>query len=185
MTTLVKKSADVLVALALLVAGCWLVYASWFDKDAIESILGHVQNSPFFSTVFGLVLMLSVLLRIAAGGKRGSKESFIDFQSEDGNVGISTKAIQDFIERVGREFAAVKSIESRLVQGKGILDIVVAVRVQTGNKIPELSQVLQQRIRESVRESLGLEGIGKITVQVKEIIGAPEAPSKSHDDVTG
>ena len=110
------------------------------------------------------------------------KDAFIDFQSEDGSVGISTKAIQDFIERVGREFAAVKSIDSKLSQGKGSMNIVVGVRVLSGNKIPELSQVLQQRIRESVRESLGLEGIGTITVQVKEIIGAPEQPGHSDDD---
>ena len=90
---------------------------------------------------------------------------------------MSTHSIQDFIERIGKEFAAVKSIESQLVKGKGGLDISVGVRVLSGNKIPELSQVLQQRIRESVRESLGLDEVGKITIQVKEIIGAPEKPS--------
>ena len=44
------------------------------------------------------------------------------------------------------------------------------------------SQVLQQRIRESVRESLGLEEIGKITIQVKEIIGAPDKPATPDAD---
>ncbi len=178
MTTLIKKAADVFVALLLLVAGCWLVYSSWFNTEAISEVLGSVQNSSFFTTVVGLVLILSVLLRLSAGSKRRKKETFIDFQSEDGSVGISTQAIQDFIERVGKEFAAVKSIESRLIQGKGNLDIVMGVRVVSGNKIPELSQVLQQRVRESVRESLGLEGIGSITVQVKEIVGAPEKPAQ-------
>jgi uncharacterized alkaline shock family protein YloU len=129
----------------------------------------------------GAVLILSVLLRWV-GSCRKPKETFIDFQSEDGNVGISTKAIQDFIERVGREFAAIRQIESKLIKDKTSLNIVVGVKVLSGNKIPELSQVLQQRIRESVRESLGLEGIGKITIQVKEIIGAPERPATSDDD---
>ena len=88
-------------------------------------------------------------------------------------MGISTKAIQDFIERVGKEFAAIKSIESTLQKNKDTLDIAVSVKVFSGNKIPELSQVLQQRIRESVRESLGLEEIGNITIQVQEIVGEP------------
>ena len=182
MTTFIKRTADVLVALALLVAGCWLIYSSWFNAEAIDRILGAVKNSPFYSTVIGLVLVLSVLLRVAAASKRGPKEAFIDFQSDEGSVGISTKAIQDFIERVGKEFAAVKSIESRLVKGKNGLDISVGVRVLSGNKIPELSQVLQQRIRESVRESLGLEDVGKITIQVKEIIGAPDKPATPEAD---
>ena len=43
----------------------------------------------------------------------------------------------------------------------------------SGNKIPELSHVLQQRVRDSVRESLGLDEIRNITIKVQEIIGEP------------
>ena len=89
-----------------------------------------------------------------------------------------TKAIQDFIERVGKEFAAVKSIDSELIRDKNALDIAISVRVISGNKIPELSQVLQQRIRESVRESLGLDEIRNITIKVQEIIGDPGKPAE-------
>jgi uncharacterized alkaline shock family protein YloU len=124
------------------------------------------------SLVLGGVMVASVLLGLLTQvfGKK-KKSRFIDFQSDDGSVGISTKAIQDFIERVGKEFAAVKSIESELIQEKGALDIAISVKVVSGNKIPELSAVLQQRIRESVRESLGLDEIRNITIQVSEIVG--------------
>jgi uncharacterized alkaline shock family protein YloU len=182
MTPVLKKTADVVVALLLLLAGVWLVYASWFDAAAKDLVLDQIRNSPFFSTVAGLVLILSVLLRVVAGSKGRKKDSFIDFQSEDGSVGISTKAIQDFIERVGKEFAAVKSIESRLVQEKGMLDVAMDVKVLSGNKIPELSQVLQQRVRESVRESLGLEEIRNITIKVKEIVGEPAKSAEGEPD---
>ncbi|MBN2163106.1 MAG: alkaline shock response membrane anchor protein AmaP [Pontiellaceae bacterium] len=184
MATWIKKALDIVVALLLLAMGCWLVYASWFDQATLESVLDGVKNSPFFSMAVGLLLILSFLLRMVVGSRSARKETYIDFQSDDGNVGISIQAIQDFVERIGTEFAAVKSIESKLVRDRENLDIVVGVRVLTGNKIPELSQVLQQRIRESVRESLGLEGIGKITVQVKEIIGAPEKAAKHDDNLT-
>ncbi len=178
MTALMKKSADIVLSLVLLAAGGWLVYSSWFDAAAKDRVFDLVQNSPFFSTVIGLVLILSFLLRVASGCRRGKKESFIDFQSDDGSVGISTKAICDFIERVGKEFAAIKSIESKLVQQKGTLDIAMSVKVLTGNKIPELSHVLQQRVRESVRESLGLEDVRNITIKVKEIVGDPKKTSE-------
>ncbi len=46
-----------------------------------------------------------------------------------------------------------------------------------GTKIPELSQILQQRVRESVRESLGLEEIRNITIKVQEIVGDPTKPA--------
>ena len=169
------RLGDFIMTMLLLAIGAGLIYGSQFNVEVGQEIADALRR-PFVATGAGTVLILSVLLRWL-GGCRRPKETFIDYQSDDGSVGISTKAIQDFIERVGQEFAAVKSIESRLVNGKNGLDIAVGVRLLSGNKIPELSQVLQQRIRESVRESLGLDEIGKITIQVKEIIGAPEKPS--------
>jgi uncharacterized alkaline shock family protein YloU len=91
-------------------------------------------------------------------------------------VGISTKAICDFIERIGKEFSAVKSIEAKLLQQKDALDVALSVKVVSGNKIPELTRDLQQRVREGARESLGLDEIRNITIKVQEIVGDPAKP---------
>ncbi|MEN7973415.1 MAG: alkaline shock response membrane anchor protein AmaP [Verrucomicrobiota bacterium] len=157
--------------LLLLLVGSLLIYGNMFNREVGE-FMARLLVMPWIGAALGAVLILSVLLRWVGGCGR-KKGSFIDFHSDDGSVGISTKAIQDFIERVGKEFSAVKSIESRLLQKKGAVDIVLSVKVVSGNKIPELSHVLQQRIRESVRESLGLEEIRNITIKVQEIVGDP------------
>ena len=167
------KLLDVLSSIGLFLMGGWLIYTSLFNESLNTSMYEEVRNRPIFGAAVGLFLMLTVFLRIASASKHRAKNSFINFDSEDGSVGISTKAIQDFIERVGKEFAAIKSIESTLYKNKNSLDIAISVKVISGNKIPELSQVLQQRVRESVRESLGLEEIGNITIQVQEIVGEP------------
>ncbi len=174
------KLGDFIMTLLLLLIGALLIYGNMFNREVGEFV-AKMLVMPWVGAALGAVLILAVVLRWI-GGCHKSKETFINFESDEGSVGISTKAIQDFIERIGKEFAAVKSIESQLVKGKGGLDIAVGVRVLSGNKIPELSQVLQQRIRESVRESLGLEEIGTITIQVKEIIGAPDQPSSPDAD---
>ena len=160
--------------LPLLIGGT-LIYGSFFNATIGEHIAAALKTPIIFGAL-GFVLIVSVAFRWL-GGCGGKKESFIDFQSEDGSVGISTKAIQDFIERVGKEFAAVKSIKSQLKQEKGGLDIAMNVKVLAGNKIPELSQMLQQRVRESVRESLGLEEVRNITIKVQEIVGDPSRVS--------
>ncbi len=167
------KLLDVLAAIGLIFMGGWLVYTSLFNEALNTRMYDEVRNRPIFGVAVGLFLILTVFLRIASASKHRAKNSFINFDSDDGSVGISTQAIQDFIERVGKEFAAIKSIESTLHKNKNSLDISISVKVVSGNKIPELSQVLQQRIRESVRESLGLEEIGNITIQVHEIVGEP------------
>lgn len=162
-----------LMTVLLLGIGAGLMYGNLY-KPAVGQAIADALKIPIVGASVGAILVLSVVLRWV-GNLKKPKDAYIDFQSDDGNVGISTKAIQDFIERVGKEFAAVKSIDSNLRQDKGALDIALHVSVLSGNKIPELSHVLQQRVRESVRESLGLEEIRNITIQVKEIIGEPAA----------
>jgi len=175
------RFGDVVSTLLLLLIGGGLIYGSFFNATVGEHIADALKTPIVFGAL-GAILVLSVVLRWVGGiGKK--QAAFIDFQADDGSVGISTKAIQDFIERVGKEFAAVKSIQSALIQKKGALDIAIKIKVRSGNKIPELSQMLQQRIRESVRESLGLEEIGNITIKVQEIVGDPaKSPADEIED---
>jgi uncharacterized alkaline shock family protein YloU len=163
-----------LMTLLLLVIGSGLIYGNVFNREVGE-LMSKLLVVPLVGTGLGAVLILSVVLRWV-GGFRKPKDAFINFHSDDGSVGISTKAICDFIERIGKEFSAIKSIDSKLTSGKGSVDILLSVKVMSGNKIPELSHVLQQRVRESVRESLGLEEIRNITIKVQEIVGEPAKP---------
>ncbi len=159
----------------LLVIGGGLIYGNIFNREVGE-FMADLLVMPVIGTCLGGMLILSVLLRWVSGFIK-PKDTFINFHSDDGSVGISTKAICDFIERIGKEFAAVKSIDSKLTSSKGAVDILLSVKVMSGNKIPELSHVLQQRVRESVRESLGLEEIRNITIKVQEIVGEPAKPA--------
>ena len=168
------RLGDFIATLLLLSIGAGLIYGSAF-KPEIGRQIADALKLPVVGTAAGLVMVLSVLLRWA-GGCCKHKAAFVHFDSADGNVGISTKAICDFIQRIGKEFAAVKSIDAKLLQKKGALDVALSVKVVSGNKIPELSHLLQQRVRESVRESLGLEEIRNITIKVQEIVGDPAKP---------
>jgi uncharacterized alkaline shock family protein YloU len=173
---------SLLTTILLLVIGSALIYGNLFNRE-VGDMIAKLLVMPWVGAALGVVMILSIFLQWFGGIGRKRKKKFIDFQSDDGNVGISIKAIQDFIERVGKEFAAVKSIESELIEQKGALDIAISVKVVSGNKIPELSAVLQQRIRESVRESLGLDQIRNITIKISEIVGETakhtEAPTNN------
>jgi len=179
MKTRSGRFGEFVMTLLLLGIGGGLIYGNAYDVEVGKKIADALAI-PIVGICVGAILILSVLLRWM-GGMGKKKSTFIDFKSEDGSVGISTKAICDFIERVGKEFAAVRRIDSKLIEHKGALDIALNVTVVAGNKIPELSQVLQKRIRESVRESLGLDEIRNITLKVQEIVGEPTPPEEEVD----
>ncbi len=177
MKTRSGRLSGIIMSALLLAMGGGLVYGSQINPAAGESMIEHLRR-PLVATGIGAIMILSVVLRWI-GAIVPKREGYIDFQSEDGTVGISIKAIQDFIDRVGKEFGAVKGMESKLVRNRDSLDVVVLVRVLSGHKIKEFTQTMQQRIRESIRDSLGIENIGKISIQVREIVGAPEKGSSS------
>jgi hypothetical protein len=173
---------EVVVLLLLFLIGGGLIYGSQFNTEVGKRMVQWLEK-PFFSTILGAILVLAVALRLL-GALRKSRDVFIDYPSEGGSVEISTRAVQDFVERIGHEFAAVKQIETKLLprRGGGTIDLLAMVSVRAGNKIPELSQLMQQRIREGVRESLGLEDIGTITVRVKEIVDESRPSKETKQD---
>ena len=173
------KLLDPIVSLGVVALGGWLVYSSLLNEELNTRMHDLMLNTPLFEAALGGFLILSIVLRLVSGVRSGDKGRFINFHSEDGSVGISTRAICDFIERIGKEFSAVRSIDSKLLTSKGGVDVLLSVKVLSGNKIPELSHVLQQRVRESVRESLGLDEIRNITIKVQEIVGEPAKAPQS------
>lgn len=174
---------EVVVLSLLFLIGGGLIYGSQFNREVGERMV-QLLEKPFFSTILGAILVLAVALRLL-GGLRKSRDVFIDYQSEDGSVGISTRAVQDFVERIGHEFAAVKHIETKLLPRRGGgIDLLAMVSVRAGNKIPELSKLMQQSIREGIRESLGLEDVGTITVRVKEIVDESRSSKESKQDAS-
>jgi uncharacterized alkaline shock family protein YloU len=169
---------DVIATLLLLVIGGALLYGNLIDRSFGDQILFYLQ-APLTGAFVGALMVLSVLLRWM-GGLGSKADGFINFESGEGSVGINVRAIKDFVERTALEFTAVKSVDSTLQSRRKKLEITLRVKVQAGNPIPELSQVMQQRIRESMNDSLGIDQIERITIHISEIVG--EAV-ESHDQV--
>ncbi|MGE4489264.1 MAG: alkaline shock response membrane anchor protein AmaP [Kiritimatiellales bacterium] len=168
----------VLLILLPFACGGMMVYANGFDAGLRDRLFAAIQGSPLYGIAAGLVLILIGLVYLGTYGQRRPKVKFISFDSEDGGVSISVNAVRDFIRRVGEEFGAVVSLEPKIRAEKDLISIDLDVKLQTGSRIPELSQVLQNRVRESIRDGLGIAEVREIKVRVQEIVGAPP-PSRT------
>ena len=170
---------DAFSSLLLLVIGSALIYGNLVDRDFGSQILIYLQGK-ITGVMVGLIMTISVVLRwVSSVGRRA--DGFIDFESGQGSVGISIKAIKDFAEQTAKEFSAVKNVDTKLIRNRAQLDIILRVKVESGNPIPELSQVIQQRIRENMSESLGIDQINKVIIHISEIIGDVKDASDTND----
>jgi hypothetical protein len=173
MKRILHALTSLLIFLTPLVWGGLMIYGNGANTDFRDFIFNTMETSPAAGVIVGLVLLLIVLIYLATFGPASPRKRFISFESENGEVSISINAVRDFIRKLGDEFSAVISMDPQIRYEKKLICIDLNVKVQTGSRIPELSRMLQDRVRESIRDGLGIIEVREIKVKVQEIVGAP------------
>ena len=171
----------------ILVAGAaYLVHAA-LTRDSWEQAIGIIRASRRQALEGAVVVLLLIALYILTGIRRGKGEPFITFETEGGSVSISMKAIRDFLIRVGDEFAAVVSLDPAIRATSGSMEVELNLRVKAGTQIPELSKMLQERIRASIKDNLGLADVRAVRISVREIVAPPpeKKQEKKADETLG
>jgi hypothetical protein len=173
------------VLLVVLAAGAVYLVNATLTRESWEQAIGVIRTSRLRALVGVSVFLILVVLYILTGLRRCKGEQFITFDTEGGSVSISMKAIRDFLARVGDEFAAVLSLEPAIRAAGGSVEVDLNLRVKAGTQIPELSKMLQERIRETIKDNLGLTDVRAIRISVREIVtSAPEKKQEKKADET-
>lgn len=125
----------------------------------------------------GVVFFVYVLYLLTGIRPKVRGEQFLTFANDGGAVSISLRAVREFLARLGEEYAAIVHLQPQVRARGDAIDVEFDVRVRAGTQIPELCQMLQERVRQSLRENLGLAEVRNIRVNVREIVGeTPPAP---------
>ena len=171
----------------ILVGGAvYLVYAA-LTRESWEQAIGVIRASRWQALEGAFVFLLLIALYLLTGIRRRKGEQFITFETEGGSVSISMKAIRDFLARVADEFAAVVSLDPTIRATSGSMEVDLNLRVNAGTQIPELSKMLQERIRESIKDNLGLTDVRAVRINVREIVAPPfeKKREKKSDETIG
>lgn len=152
-----------------------LIYANGLRVE--EGLLGacYISGSWYQAMGIGGIMILLSLLYLVTFGPGRPKVRYISFDSGNGSVSISVNAVRDYIRKLSGEFSAVVSIDPKIRAEKESISIDLNVNLVAGARIPELSQTLQNRVRESLRAGLGIEDVKEVKVLVQEITGDPRS----------
>ncbi len=102
---------------------------------------------------------------------RGPRERFLTFESEQGPVSISTLAIADFVTRLATEFPSIVRIDPHVIPRHKMIDVLLNVRVKSGTQINEMCQLLQQRVRQSLIDEMGIPDVNDVKVNIDGLAG--------------
>ncbi|MFA7256233.1 MAG: alkaline shock response membrane anchor protein AmaP [Kiritimatiellales bacterium] len=152
-----------------------LIYANGLCVE--EGILGafYLHERWYEAMGAGGIMILLILLYLVTFGPRRPKVRYISFDSGNGSVSISINAVRDYIRKLSGEFGAIVSIDPKIRSDKDSISIDLNVNLVAGARIPELSQELQNRVRESLRDGLGIDEVNEVRVRVQEITGEPRS----------
>ena len=177
----VIKFWDILVSILLFLIGIFLIYDHFFQPNFID--IDYYYHEYSLGAIIGFLIIFSVIIRVIIF-VNSRNERFVDFDSSDGSVGISDKAMKDFVDRVAYEFSSVKHAQTKVISTKGSLGFILKIKILEGNNILELSQQMQSRIRQSVMSSLGIENVENVSIKVSEIIKKDVSSEDSNDNIS-
>ena len=174
MRRLVHGLLGLLLLLVVLGHGVALIHMA-YSPTCWAAGLEALQTERGWALLAGLaVLGLLVAYLITGIRPRTGGDQYLSYTRNGATVSILLRAVTDFITRIGDEFAAVVAMKPRVRPRGRTMEVDLELRIKAGTQIPELCQLLQERVRESLAQDLGLTDIKRIRVQVKEIVGEPE-----------
>ena len=162
-----------LILFVLLVAGAGFIANAAMHMELWAQALVLLQRYPLISLCASAAMLFLVVLYLMTGVKRPAREQFISFENDGGTVSISIRALVDVIVKLGDEFAAILSLNPKVCPQGDSIDVEMDVRVRSGTQLPELFRLLQNRVRESINEEMGLSEIKGIKINVREIVVPP------------
>ena len=137
--------------------------------DFIQMAVAWGAGLPAWLKVAGGVGVLVYLFAFLLSGMRWRRGSFITFENANGTVSVSTAAVQEYLNTLKGEFAAVVWLKSHLRAVRGALEVGLVLGVKDGTQIPELCKLMQVRVRELLEEHLGTCDLSGVSVEVNEI----------------
>ena len=138
--------------------------------DFMQIAIGFGASLPdALKVAVGVVVVLYPFAYLLTGLACRRQKSFITFENENGTVSVSTDAVQEYLNSLKNEFAAVIALKSHLRVVRGALEVGLVLGVRDGTQIPEMCKLMQTRVRELLEEHLGTCDLAGVSVEVNEI----------------
>lgn len=179
MTKFLHVLSGLIIWILFALLGGALIYANGLSIE--NGILGHfnIHDAWLEALCLGGFMIFLLMLYLLTFAPRRSKVRYISFDSGNGSVSISANAVRDYIRKLSGEFSAVVSIDPKVRSEKDSISLDLNVNLVAGVRIPELSQALQSRVRESLRDGLGIDEVKEVRVRVQEITGEPRSTRRN------
>lgn len=131
--------------------------------------LGYLSRGGRFEAVVLAVITALITARLfglSLGGRQ--KEPGVLKETALGEVRIALRAIETLVTRAAKEVRGIRDVDVAVKPAPGGVEVIVSALVSPDTRIPELSDQVQARVEEAVREAVGV-SVSRVHVAVRNI----------------
>lgn len=112
------------------------------------------------------------------------RDKTIAFENPSGRVTVSLKALEDLIRREIARIPEVKEVRPSLKAGKSGLVIDARVILNADVNIPEMTSVLQDRVKYKIQDTMGVEEKVVVRIDVIKIVPGKSKSRRRDEEET-
>lgn len=153
---------------------CLLMF-DWFDVELVTSALTYLQSNEVATNItigVSVVLLLLALKEMFfesySKEEDKSKEGIL-LENDNGKLVVSRDTLENLTTSVAKTISGVENVVSRVILDKdNNLVIFINLLVKQDAIIKDLSSGLQTKVKQTVKESLGLD-VKEVNIKIKNI----------------
>lgn len=132
------------------------------SADALTGVLATALHGGFwyklgYAVVCIIMIVVAFMLMFFGFGKNHQHESTVQIaQLGAGGIVITTKAIEEMVQREVTAAPGVRSAHSRVTSFGDYVDIAVRLSVAPGTNIPEVTKTLQTQLEQDIQTQTGV-----------------------------
>ncbi len=135
--------------------------------EVTEIALDHIWTGAY-PWIGGGAMLLLVAMWLRA---RHQPRAVVAFDNPDGQVMVARSAISELAQTATDDMGEVAKCVTRIQTRGGRLNVQLRIKMVAGSNLSEVSLGLQYRVKNSLRNNLGIEKLGSIEVRLTGFIG--------------
>ena len=116
-----------------------------------------LENFYLWGTLFFLLFIFILLL------KRQPK-NIIAYKTENGNVIIGRAAVVELVRTSCKEIGQISKPKLKVFTKRGLTHFDISIQLTDGCNLKDVEETLQNHLRESLSQNLGIEKLGNINI---------------------
>lgn len=130
--------------------------------EATQDYMCPLLTFQNFYLCGALVVLLYILIKL----RQRQPKNIVAYKTENGDVTISRAAVVELVRTSCEQISQVSKPKLKVFTKKGLTHFNIRIQLISGGRLKDVEKMLQNHLRESLSNNLGIEKLGNVNIMV-------------------